>query len=126
MAAARLATGAQIALLATKARSRRAAALSQALSLTGFKVGPETMCPKKRSRATRANPVICFWRLSGNRSTVSERTYLLALLFGHEFEVAANEFSLQIASSAMMMVETDRSPGLIACADLVAAEDDGT
>jgi hypothetical protein len=34
MAAARLATGAQIALLATKARNRRAAALSQALSLS--------------------------------------------------------------------------------------------
>ena len=42
MAASGLATGAQIALIATKARSRRAAALSQALSLTGFKVGPET------------------------------------------------------------------------------------
>jgi hypothetical protein len=28
-----------------------------------------------------------------NRSTVSERAYLLAMLFGREFEVEANEFS---------------------------------
>jgi hypothetical protein len=63
------------------------------------------------------------WPFAGPSAS---RAYLLAMLFGHEFEVEANEFSLQIASSAMMMVETDRSPALIACADLVAAEDDGT
>jgi hypothetical protein len=31
------------------------------------------------------------------------------MLFGHEFEVEANDFSLQITNSAMMIVETDRS-----------------
>jgi hypothetical protein len=33
-----------------------------------------------------------------NRSSVSERAYLLAMLFGRELEVEANDLSLQIAS----------------------------
>ena len=82
--------------------------------------------PEEAITSDTREPSYMFLAGEWNRSTVSERAYLLAMLFGHEFEVAANEFSLQIASSAMMMVETDRSPGLIACADLVAAEDDGT
>ena len=57
-----------------------------------------------------------------NRSTVSERAYLLAILFGREFEVEANDFSLQIADLAMMMVEPDGSPAFIARADLAAAD----
>ena len=36
-----------------------------------------------------------------NRSSVSERAYLLAMLCGREFEVEANDLSLQIASLAM-------------------------
>ena len=77
----------------------------------------------KEGRGLRRKP----WLLCSQKQKlrVSERAYLLAMLFGHEFEVEANEFSLQIASSAMMMVETDRSSALIACADLAAAEDDG-
>jgi hypothetical protein len=35
------------------------------------------------------------------------------MLFGREFEVEANDFSLQIADLAMMMLEPDRSPALI-------------
>jgi hypothetical protein len=44
-----------------------------------------------------------------NRSTVSERAYLLAMLFGREFEVETNDFSLQIENLAMMMLEPDGS-----------------
>jgi hypothetical protein len=54
-----------------------------------------------------------------------ERAYLLAMLFGREFEVEANDFSLQIAGLAMMMGEADGSPALIARADLAAADDGG-
>ena len=48
------------------------------------------------------------------------------MLLGREFEVEANDFSLQIAASAMMMLEPDGSPALIARADLAAAGDGGT
>jgi hypothetical protein len=60
-----------------------------------------------------------------NRSTVSERAYLLAMLFGREFEVEANDFSLQIAGLAMMMAEPDGTPALIARVDPAAADDGG-
>ena len=82
--------------------------------------------PEEAITSDTREPSYMFLAAEWNRSTVSERAYLLAMLFGHEFEVEANEFSLQIASSAMMMVETDRSPALIACADLVTAEGGGT
>jgi hypothetical protein len=84
------------------------------------------MWRKKRSRATRASPAIRFLAAEWNRSTVSERAYLLAMLFGREFEVEANDFSLQIAGLAMMMGEPDGSPALIARADLAAAGGGGT
>jgi hypothetical protein len=82
--------------------------------------------PEEAITSDTREPSYMFLAAEWNRSTVSERAYLLAMLFGHEFELEANDLSLQIASSAMMMVETDRSPALIACADLAAAEDDGT
>ena len=82
--------------------------------------------PEEAITSDTREPSYMFLAAEWNRSTVSERAYLLAMLFGHEFEVEANDFSLQIASSAMMMVETDRSPALIACADLAAAEGGGT
>ena len=59
-----------------------------------------------------------------NRSSVSERAYLLAMLFGREFEVEANDLSLQIARLAMTMVEPDGSAPLIARVDLGAPSDD--
>jgi hypothetical protein len=46
------------------------------------------------------------------------------LLFGREFEVDANDFSRQIAGLAMMVLEPDGSPALIA-RDLAAAGDGG-
>jgi hypothetical protein len=58
-----------------------------------------------------------------NRSSVSERAYLLAMLFGREFDVEANDLSLQIASFAMTMGEPDGSAALIARVDLGAAPD---
>jgi hypothetical protein len=82
--------------------------------------------PEEAITSDTREPSYMFLAAEWNRSTVSERAYLLAMLFGHEFEVEANDFSLQIASSAMMIVETDRSPALIAYADLAAAEDGGT
>jgi hypothetical protein len=48
------------------------------------------------------------------------------MLFRREFEVEADDFSLQIAGSAMMMAEPDGSPALIARVDLAAADDGGT
>jgi hypothetical protein len=46
------------------------------------------------------------------------------MLFGREFEVEANDLSLQIARLAMTMVEPDGSAPLIARVDLGAASDD--
>jgi len=43
------------------------------------------------------------------------------MLFGREFEVEANNFSLQIAASAIMMGEPDGFPSLVARVDLAAA-----
>ena len=83
------------------------------------------MCPKKRSRATHASPATCFLAAEWNRSTVSERAYLLAMLFGREFEVEANGFSLEIAGLAMMTAEPDGSAALIARVDLAAADHGG-
>jgi hypothetical protein len=82
--------------------------------------------PEEAITSDTREPSYMFLAAEWNRSTVSERAYLLAMLFGRQFEVQANDFSLQITSSVMMMVETDRSPALIACGDLVAAEDGGT
>ena len=82
--------------------------------------------PEEAITSDTREPSYMFLAAEWNRSTVSERAYLPAMLFGHEFEVESDDFSLQIASSAMMIVETDRSPALIACADLAAAEDGGT
>jgi len=59
-----------------------------------------------------------------NRSSVSERAYLLAMLFGREFDVKANDLSLAIASMAMTVSEPDGSAPLIARADLDAMPDD--
>jgi len=64
---------------------------------------------------------LMFLAAEWNRSSVSERAYLLAMLFGREFEVEANDLSLQIASLAMTMVEPDGSAALIARVDLGAA-----
>src|SRR5215468_7038401 len=46
-------------------------------------------------------PSHMFLAAEWNRSSVSERAYLLAMLFGREFEVDPNELSLQIASLAI-------------------------
>jgi hypothetical protein len=47
------------------------------------------------------------------------------MLFGREFEVEANDFSLQIGGLAMMMAEPDGTPALIARVDPAAADDGG-
>ena len=82
--------------------------------------------PEEAITSDTREPSYMFLAAEWNRSTVSERAYLLAMLFGREFEVEANDFSLQIAASAMMMLEPDGSPALIARADLAAADDGGT
>jgi hypothetical protein len=69
-------------------------------------------------------PSYMFLAAEWNRSSVSERAYLLAMLFGREFEVEANDLSLQIASLAMTMGEPDGSAPLIARVDLGAASND--
>jgi hypothetical protein len=82
--------------------------------------------PEEAITSDTHEPSYMFLAAEWNRSTVSERVYLLAMLFGREFEVEANDFSLQIADLAMMMLEPDGSPALIARADLAAADDGGT
>jgi hypothetical protein len=82
--------------------------------------------PEEAITSDTREPSYMFLAAEWNRSTVSERAYLLAMLFGREFEVEANDFSLQIADLAMMMGEADGSPALIARADLAAADDGGT
>jgi hypothetical protein len=59
-----------------------------------------------------------------NRSSVSERAYLLAMLFGREFDVEANNLSLEIADLAMRMGAPDGSAALVTGVDLEAVPDD--
>ena len=77
--------------------------------------------PEEAITSETREPSYMFLAAEWNRSSVSERAYLLAMLFGREFEVEANDLSLQIASLAMTMVEPDGSAALIAGVDLGAA-----
>jgi hypothetical protein len=79
--------------------------------------------PEDAITSDTREPSYMFLAAEWNRSAVSERAYLLATLFGREFEVEADDLSLQIAGLAMMMVEPDGSPALIARVDLAAADD---
>ena len=63
--------------------------------------------PEEAITSDTREPSYMFLAAEWNRSSVSERAYLLAMLFGREFEVEANDLSLQIASLAMTMVEPD-------------------
>ena len=81
--------------------------------------------PEEAVTSDTREPSYMFLAAEWNRSTVSERAYLLAMLFGREFELEANDFSRQIAGLAMMVLEPDGSPALIARADLAAADDGG-
>src|ERR1700686_4011803 len=78
--------------------------------------------PEEAIMSDTREPSYMFLAAEWNRSSVSERAYLLAMLFGREFEVEANDLSLQIASLAMTMVEPDGSAALIARVDLGAAD----
>ena len=64
-------------------------------------------------------PSYMFLAAEWNRSSISERAYLLAMLFGREFDVDANALSLQIASIG----EPDGS-ALTARADLGMVSDE--
>ena len=78
--------------------------------------------PEEAITSDTREPSYMFLAAEWNRSTVSERAYLLAMLFGREFEVEANGFSLEIAGLAMMTAEPDGSAALIARVDLAAAD----
>jgi hypothetical protein len=78
--------------------------------------------PEEAIMSDTREPSYMFLAAEWNRSSVSERAYLLAMLFGREFEVEANDLSLQIASLAMTMVEPDGSAALLARVDLGAAD----
>jgi hypothetical protein len=69
-------------------------------------------------------PSQMFLAAEWNRSSVSERAYLLAMLFGREFDVEANNLSLEIADLAMRMGAPDRSAALVTRVDLKAVPDD--
>ena len=64
-------------------------------------------------------PSYMFLAAEWNRSSISERAYLLAMLFGREFDVDANALSLHIASIG----EPDGS-ALTARADLSTVSDE--
>jgi hypothetical protein len=81
--------------------------------------------PEEAITSDTREPSYMFLAAEWNRSTVSERAYLLAMLFGREFEVEANGFSLEIAGLAMMTAEPDGSAALIARVDLAAADHGG-
>jgi hypothetical protein len=68
--------------------------------------------PEEAIMSDTREPSYMFLAAEWNRSSVSERAYLLAMLFGREFEVEANDLSLQIARLAMTMVEPDGSAAL--------------
>ena len=82
--------------------------------------------PEEAITSDTREPSYMFLAAEWNRSTVSERAYLLAMLFGREFEVEANGFGLEIAGLAMMAAEPDGSAALIARVDLAAADHGGT
>jgi hypothetical protein len=82
--------------------------------------------PEEAITSDTREPSYMFLAAEWNRSTVSERAYLLAMLFGREFDVEANDFSLQIAGLAMMTVQPDGSAALIARVDLATADHAGT
>jgi hypothetical protein len=77
--------------------------------------------PDEAITSDTREPSYMFLAAEWNRSSVSERAYLLAMLFGREFDMEANDLSLQIASVAMTMGEPDGSAALIARVDLGAA-----
>jgi len=80
--------------------------------------------PDEAITTNTREPSYMFLAEEWNRSSVSERAYLLAMLFGREFDMEANDLSLQIASLAITMGEPDGSAPLIARADLDAVPDD--
>jgi hypothetical protein len=69
-------------------------------------------------------PSHMFLAAEWNRSSVSERAYLLAMLFGRELDVEANNLSLEIADLAMRMAAPDGSAALVTRVDLEAVPDD--
>jgi len=74
---------------------------------------------------TRA-PSYMFLAAEWNRSSITERAYLPAMLFGREFDMEANDLSLQIASLAMTIGEPDGSAPLIAADPGAPSNDDAT
>src|SRR5947207_5293296 len=58
--------------------------------------------PEEAIMSGTREPSYMFLAAEWNRSSVSERAYLLAMLFGREVEVEANDLSLQIASLAQL------------------------
>jgi hypothetical protein len=51
--------------------------------------------PEEAIMSDTREPSYMFLAAEWNRSSVSERAYLLAMLFGREFEVEANDLSLR-------------------------------
>ena len=88
------------------------------------KAAQVSQVPDEAITADTREPSHMFLAAEWNRSSVSERAYLLAMLFGREFEVDPNELSLQIASLAITVGEPDEPAPLIARVDLDVAPDD--
>ena len=66
--------------------------------------------PDEVIKTDTREPSYMFLAAEWNRSSVGERAYLLAMLFGPEFHVEANDLNLQIARLAMTMGEPEDLP----------------
>ena len=60
--------------------------------------------PEEAIMSDTREPSYMFLAAEWNRSSVSERAYLLAMLFGREFEVEASDLSLQNPAATMTML----------------------
>src|SRR5215469_18461310 len=88
------------------------------------KAAQVSQVPDEAITTDTREPSHMFLAAEWNRSSVSERAYLLAMLFGREFDVEANNLSLEIADLAMRIGPSDGSTALVTRVDLDAAPHD--
>src|SRR5260370_40606433 len=69
--------------------------------------------PEEAITSDTREPSYMFLAAEGNRSSVSERAYLLAMLFGREVELEANYLRPQLPSLAITIVRPDGRADLL-------------
>ena len=88
------------------------------------KAAQVSQVPDEAITTDTREPSHMFLAAEWNRSSVSKRAYLLAMLFGREFDVEANNLSLEVADLAMRIGPSDGSTALVTRVDLDAAPHD--